>query len=355
MSARRRSHGSPEASASASAWSKSATAIATLASLYRQTPSRKICRPGRRRRTVGLLRARARPGEGRPLRGCLPSCTSAQASPESALTSSSAEPVAPMSRRAVAKSSAASGYRCDSVSASARASCASILPRTSVETPPPRNAASTSRRTASQAIASSVGRVLPRSIWLTYSFENLSPRPVPGSVRLRGGASGGDRRGAMSERTASLLRVRRRRDANSSSCAGRSGAASIWVSVNAIHHFSASPRRVSHRSRTRQFPSCRRISSSEEQTIANHLTELLDFFEQSLYSPHYQAPQSTPGCGARGTPNRTVAARRSLVPGPQSHELQLSQRGGEPQRQRKRPGSRSQGRFCFSSLPGAGP
>ena len=38
----------------------------------------------------------------------------------------------------------------------------------------------------------------------------------------------------------------------------------------------------------------------------------------------------TPGCGAWGTPAGSVAARRSLVPGPQSHELQLSLPRGAP-------------------------
>ena len=43
--------------------------------------------------------------------------------------------------------------------------------------------------------------------------------------------------------------------------------------------------------------------SSKEQHIANHLTELLDFLGQGLYSLDYQAPQSTPGSERRG--NRT--------------------------------------------------
>src|SRR5688500_5204740 len=38
-----------------------------------------------------------------------------------------------------------------------------------------RNEGSTSRRFASHSTVSGVGRVLPRSIWLTYSFEKRSP------------------------------------------------------------------------------------------------------------------------------------------------------------------------------------
>ncbi len=119
----------------------------------------------------------------------------------------------------------------------------------------------------------------------------------------------------------------------------------------------ASPRRVSRRSRTREFSSC--MSADRRQvknsSIANHLTELLDFFGQSLYSPHYQAPQPTPGCGARGPPNRTVAARRSLVPGPQSHELQLSPRGrGTPKAEDgNAPGAAARGVSVSRATPGA--
>src|SRR2546430_13046017 len=47
--------------------------------------------------------------------------------------------------------------------------------RSSVETPFWRKSASTPSRCASHSIVSRVGRVLPRSIWLTYSLLNRSP------------------------------------------------------------------------------------------------------------------------------------------------------------------------------------
>ena len=77
--------------------------------------------------------------------------------------------------RASRKSSIASSCWCASEAASARASSASAFVRSSVETPDERKPGSTSSRSASHATVASVGRVLPRSIWLTYSFENRSP------------------------------------------------------------------------------------------------------------------------------------------------------------------------------------
>src|SRR4051794_14928821 len=61
----------------------------------------------------------------------------------------------------------------------------------------------------------------------------------------------------------------------------------------------------------------------------------------------------TPGCGAWGTPAGSVAARRSLVPGPQSHELQLSPPPGSPSL--KRPRKPQPGAFLFHwSVPPPG-
>ena len=62
-----------------------------------------------------------------------------------------------------------------SVSASARASVASTRARSSAETPLARKLGSTPSRAASHSIVSCVGRVLPRSICETYSFEKRSP------------------------------------------------------------------------------------------------------------------------------------------------------------------------------------
>ena len=56
----------------------------------------------------------------------------------------------------------------------ARASPRSRL-RSSTETPCARKLGSTPSRPASHASVSCVGRVFPRSIWLTYSFEKRSP------------------------------------------------------------------------------------------------------------------------------------------------------------------------------------
>ena len=50
------------------------------------------------------------------------------------------------------------------------------------EMPDSRNLRGTSSRTASHSRAASLGRTRPRSIWLTYSFEN---RPRPSSVCVR--------------------------------------------------------------------------------------------------------------------------------------------------------------------------
>ena len=71
--------------------------------------------------------------------------------------------------------SAASMSCCASDSASARERAPSSLVRSSVATPLARKPASTPRRSASHSIVPSVGRVLPRSIWETYSFEKRLP------------------------------------------------------------------------------------------------------------------------------------------------------------------------------------
>ena len=69
----------------------------------------------------------------------------------------------------------ASAWRCPSMSASARARTASTA--AALVRGDPRRAETTGRRpgaAASHLTVSVVGRVLPRSIWLTYSLENRS-------------------------------------------------------------------------------------------------------------------------------------------------------------------------------------
>src|SRR5207244_5449352 len=51
----------------------------------------------------------------------------------------------------------------------------STRPRSSALTPLSRYSGSTPRRAASHSTVSAVGRVLPRSIWLRYSFEKRPP------------------------------------------------------------------------------------------------------------------------------------------------------------------------------------
>ena len=143
------------------------------------------CRRGRRPRTRAARRARARPAGARSPRAASPSPGAPSPrrrarAPRARPTRAWRSPRAPRGR----------GRRppdreCDSVSASARASIASMRLRTSVETPRRRNSASTPSRSASHAIVSPVGRVLPRSIWLMYSFENRSPASSSASARQR--------------------------------------------------------------------------------------------------------------------------------------------------------------------------
>ena len=97
------------------------------------------------------------------------------ASPDSARTSSSGSPVAWTDGRSSTNTSIASRFRRASTRASARESAASTRARSSAETPLARKPTSTPRRSASHSTVSRVGRVFPRSIWLTYSFEKRSP------------------------------------------------------------------------------------------------------------------------------------------------------------------------------------
>ncbi len=131
--------------------------------------------PGRDRRTEGLRPARGRRAGARPPRVLHPPARAPR--PRRRGREPRARPSRWRRRRAGPRRRARPprACRCDSTSASARASIVSIRPRRSVETPLPRNAGSTPSWPASQAIDSGVGRVLPRSIWLMYSFEKRSP------------------------------------------------------------------------------------------------------------------------------------------------------------------------------------
>jgi len=76
-----------------------------------------------------------------------------------------------------------SSYWFDSSAASARATTLSTRSRSLEETPVSRKEGSTPRRLASHSTVSPVGRVFPRSIWLTYSFE-LRLRQPAGDAEL---------------------------------------------------------------------------------------------------------------------------------------------------------------------------
>ena len=98
-------------------------------------------------------------------------------------------------------------------SASARASRASTRLRSSVEMPLERKAGSTFRRCASHSTVSAVGRVFPRSIWLTYSFEKRSPansvcvRPAATRRRRRRSPSRAPEGAAEAMRWAAVISV----------------------------------------------------------------------------------------------------------------------------------------------------
>jgi hypothetical protein len=169
------SDGISDRSATVSASSNSAIAVWTLLSMKRPTPSRKSTSARSTSEKASLsVSARARSSSAIPSRTS-PRRRRTMASPESARTSSSARPVASTAERMPSNSASASSLRRASTRASHRASAASTRPRSSAETPFARKPASTPSRSASHWIVSPVGRVLPRSIWLTYSFEKRSP------------------------------------------------------------------------------------------------------------------------------------------------------------------------------------
>ncbi len=133
-------------------------------------------RRGRRPRTAAPRRAHVPEPRARAPSRAAPVSASDQASPASACTSSSTDPATPADAPGLAIEAEGVVVTVgDRDSASARASIASTRARSSVETPLPRKAASTSSRSASHSTVSSFGCVLPRSIWLTYSFEKRSP------------------------------------------------------------------------------------------------------------------------------------------------------------------------------------
>ena len=132
-------------------------------------------RPARRRRTTAARRAARALSRRSSAERASPCSSRAQPSPESARASSSGEPVPATATLAFSNSASASSYSPASVSASARVSVASIRPRSSADTPLARKLGSTPRRIASHSTVSRVGRVLPRSIWETYSLEKRSP------------------------------------------------------------------------------------------------------------------------------------------------------------------------------------
>ena len=193
--------------------------------------------------------------------------------------------------------------RCASVSASARASSASIRPRRSVETPLPRNAGSTPSCAASQAIDSAVGRVLPRSIWLMYSFENRSPATwvcvSPAARRSERSRSPIRDAGAAGVVAVGDFAA----DVSTSLSTGEWVAASIWCSVKAIHVSAALLIKGEMRCSTVGF-------AGEVQRIANHLTELLDFFGHGTYSPDYQAPQPDARLWSAGHTSRIGGSKK---------------------------------------------
>ena len=226
-------------------------------------------RPGRDRRTEGLRPARGRRAGARRPHVLRPPARGPR--PRRRGRGPRARPSRWRRRRAGPRRRAPPprGSGAVSTRASARASIASIRPRRSVETPLPRNAGSTPSRPASHAIESGVGRVLPRSIWLMYSFENRSPATwdcVSPAAR-RSERSRSPRRDAGAE---GVVAVGRRPAATGSS--SRSG---DWrrPSVGQSRRFT-SPAALLRRGEI-GLPNVG--FAGEVQPIANHLTELLDF------------------------------------------------------------------------------
>ena len=147
-----------------------------------------------------------------------------------------------------------------------RLDAAALVGRDAVRQKP----ASTPRRLASHVIVSPVGRVLPRSIWLTYSFENRSPAS---SLCVRPAAMRSWRRRSPS-----------RRAAGRAACATDVGGVDRfkWRLLPLHSQAHASPFR---KDLAGQIPRKGGIygepgSSSQMQ---NHLTELLDFPSDRLY------------------------------------------------------------------------
>ena len=120
-------------------------------------------------------RARAPRSEARAPARSAPRRICVRPAPTRARTASSGTPVARAAGTSDSYSAAASSFCSASISASARASAPSSRPRSSVATPFARKPGSTPSRAASHSTVSRVGRVLPRSIWETYSFEKRSP------------------------------------------------------------------------------------------------------------------------------------------------------------------------------------
>ena len=133
------------------------------------------CPPGRRRRTAALRRARGRPGADRPTRGRHRPARAPR--PRRRARAPRARPSRSRRCRAGPRRTARPPRRTGATRSAPRRVRAA--PRSGREGRSRPRCRGTRRRRraapASQAIASSVGRVLPRSIWLMYSFENRSP------------------------------------------------------------------------------------------------------------------------------------------------------------------------------------
>jgi hypothetical protein len=144
-------------------------------SLYRQTASRK--RTSARSTSLNdgdSASCRAFVSTATPWRTS-PSDMRAQPSASAARYSSSGSARPGRAARTSSSSATTCWNSFDSFAASAREMTLSTRARVLEETPVSRKLESTASRAASHSTVSPVGRVLPRSIWLTYSFEKRSP------------------------------------------------------------------------------------------------------------------------------------------------------------------------------------
>ncbi len=299
MRARRRSQGSPERSASSSAWSRS-----PIADRDARDPVAAAAEPEEHVGAVdvGELRqlgelARRLEHVDRVVRGAelLERPALARERPQLEL----GEPSAPISARASRKASTASRSRCASESASARASCASTRVRTSAETPCWRYCV-----VDAEPLGEPGDRVRRRARLAPLDLADVLLREAgAGELRLRQARRDAQRAHALAD----AARPGRGRDREVAA------ASRIPLSLKPPPARPPSPDGVN-----RSLSS--RVNHGEVKHSADHLTELLDFFRHGPYS-HGTKHRSRRQEGARGATDGSAERAENSVTGPQSHEL----------------------------------